>query len=150
MPFDSRAGVDNVGDLTAVRVDPSQVVRACHVGPDRARRPGEIVQAEHPAARAADVDHRLGGQGLRVAPDEFAASVAGHDVSVGGADAPALPVIGDVADRLERAGVPAQGDPLLPGQLPDDVADPADALAEKFGRQRRALFYLVGAQLVAA
>ena len=134
MPFGGRAGVHDVGDLAAVRVDPGQVVRARHVGPDRARRPGEIVQAEHPAARAADVDHRLRVQGPRLAPDEFAASVAGHDVSVGGADAPALAVVRHLVDQLERARVPAQGDAILPGQLPDDVVEPADALAEQLRR----------------
>jgi len=149
MPLGGRPGVHDVGDLPVVRVDPGQVVRARHVGPYRPRRPGEIVQAEHPAARAADVDHRQRAEGIRVAADELAGPIAGHDPSAGGADAPAFPVVGHPAGRGKGPGVPAQRDALPPGQLPDDVAGPADALAEQVGGQGRAPVRLAGAQRVA-
>ena len=62
VPLPGPAGVDDIGDLAAVRVDPGQVMRAGHVGPDEARRPGQVVQALDPAALAPDVQHGLRAQ----------------------------------------------------------------------------------------
>src|SRR5207244_3338407 len=93
--------------------------------------PGEIVQPGHWGALEPGLQHAPGAERARIPADQLAAAIAGDHVTPGNADAPALPVVRHLVQQLERARVPAQGDPVLPGQLPDVGTDPADALTEQ-------------------
>src|SRR5262249_6651779 len=88
-------------------------------------------------------------QRLRVAPDKLAAPVAGHHMLAGLGDSPALAVVGDGLKQLHGLRVPAQRDSLAPGQLPGMITGVADALAEKFGRERDAPLGIRRTELIA-
>ena len=105
------------------------------VGPDPAAGPREVVDPQDQPASAAHLDgfERLQCEGI--AADKLAAAVAGQDVFPDRADAPARTVIGARFQQVQRDGIPAQGGPFPPGQLPDVVADPADALTEQTSGQ---------------
>src|SRR5215468_8306764 len=134
----AQARVDDVGDLAAARVDPGQVGLGDDVGPDPAAGPFQVVEPGDPLALTADPDDLERSQGPWVPPDQLAAAVAGQDVIAGIADAPALPVVGDGLQQRQGVRMPAQRGPLPPGELPDAVTGPADALREQCRRQRRA------------
>ena len=88
MPLPGRAGVHHVGHLSGVQVDAGDARRTEDVRPDQPARPGEVVQPAHPAARAPHVDDGARLERHRVAPDQFAAPVAGHHLATGPARAP--------------------------------------------------------------
>jgi hypothetical protein len=100
------------------------------VGPDPAARPRKVVDSEDPLTSTAHPDNFDRLERPRIAADKLAAAVAGQDVFSDCAHAPARTVIGALFQQLQRAGIPAQGDPLPPGQLPDVVTGPGDPLAE--------------------
>src|SRR5215470_4734411 len=148
VPLPGRPPVDDVDDLAAGGVDPGQVGPGHDVGPHPPVGPGEIVEAADALPAAAHHDEAERRQGPRIAPDQLAASVAGQHERARVADPPALAVVGDGLQQGQAAQVPPQRDSLLPGQLPEMITYPADALGEQVGRQGRAGVRLAPAQLV--
>src|SRR3984957_14783455 len=149
VPFGGGPCVHNIHYFTAVRVDPGQVRAGRHVGPDPAASPFQVVEATDTLPVDTHHDRAERHQRLRVTADQFAAPVAGQHVPARVADAPALAVVGDRLQQGQAVQVPAQGDPLSPGELPEVAAYPADALREQVGRQGRSGVDLLLPELVA-
>lgn len=149
--FGGTACVGHIGDFACAEVDSREARGSGHVRPDPRAVPGEIVQPAYPLALAADMHDGTRFQRAGVTAYELAGAVTRHDLAASTvpgtgpghaarpdrAHPPPLAVVANPVAQLERGRIPAQCDPLLPGQLPDAVPCPADSLAEDLGRQQR-------------
>src|SRR5262245_9506427 len=147
-PLARGPGIHDAGHLAAGQVDGRHIWPREDVCPDPARVPGKIIQTVQPGPGQPHPDDVNRLQRLRVSPDQLAAPVAGYDMIVGQADAPAFAVVPNGVKQLERPRIPAERNALLPSQLPEPVAGQADAFGEQLGGQRGALLGIAGTELI--
>jgi hypothetical protein len=148
-PFHDRPCVDDVRNLTGMRVNPDHVMPAVQVRPDTSSYVGKIVYCRHWIAITVHRHRTQRLQGTRITKDQFTAAITGQHIATRAAYSPTIAIKGNHFRKLHGCRVPAQGNSLTPCQLPDGPADTADTFTKQLRQQWYVFLRLLCAQLIA-
>ncbi len=118
------------------RRDPDDVGRHPHVRVDFVAHAGELVEARHGPSVAGDREATANLERRRITPRQRCGSVRHPEVGAVVAEAPALPVVAEAPDGLERVAVVDVRHTLTVGQLDEAILNERQALSELVRRQR--------------